>query len=540
MSEMLDDGVDETFDRLLRVATMEGARVLEAILARRKASLEAARGQDERARMQAQARLRAEAAQSRFRLGPVMNDAWWARADPETVAQRYAEAKSWDGVDPTFKPFTDRIEEEAKARFGVSPEELRAAVEQPSNAAMGVDEARAIAVSAAPQWYQVHERIASGEMPLDELDEAGKTLVSDMTQLRDTGTLDTNSAREEWGRYLGRDDLPDVQAVNDLWDSTEDQRAEVSVTAHEGGVEPAMPMTVADAKEFAKTYAPEWFVFGQEQALAEHEGDPVARAQVESQGRYAMEVLRDTGALAHPYAQKMREELESHPEVDTVDNGKPVREDARVQYGASESSRLLSAAEASEMIQDHAPQWYRDAIAVRVGPDGGLTATGRAMVKADLRADMTRLRDTGRLDSTHAKRVWFETRGDSGDATPAEVWSATANEKARQTAPALSAEDRVRLGGPDPKRHVDVVYEGPVTGRKKKDRAGAGGWDSVSRREARAEMLEAKFGADVAQAYKSSSVMSSKPGGETDSAAVHHKAGKAPKVTQSQVQRQRM
>lgn len=537
MSEMLDDGVDETFDRLLRVATMEGARVVEALMARRKTTLEAARSQDERARMQAQARLRAEAAQSRFRLGPVMTEAWWSRAEPKDVADRYAEARAWDGVDPTFRPFVDRIEEEAKSRYGVEPEELRRAAEAPAEVSLGPDEARAVAAVAAPQWYRVHERMASGEVPAGEERAAGERLVSDMSQLLHEGSLDTDSARQEWARYLGRDELAGDD-VNELWDSTQEQRAAESVTARGEGVEPSVPMTVAQAHEFATQYAPEWFTFGHEQALAEREGDTVGRAEVDSQARYAMEGLRDTGALSHPYAEAMRESLESHPEVDTTDAGKVPKDDARVAYGASPSTRLLSSAEASEMLQDHAPGWYRDAIAAQVGPTGDLSATRKAAVKANVRADMTRLRDTGSLDTVHAQRVWARSRGLEGE--PGQVWRETAHEKARQTAPVLSVEDRARLGGPDPKRHVDGVYEGPVTGKRKKDKGGDGVWDSVSRREARAEILRQQFGPDVAQAYRSSSVMTSKPGGQVDRAAVKAQPRSGPSVTHTQGHRQKM
>lgn len=513
------DGIPDTFDTLERIALMEGARVLEALMARRRALFERTAHQNERLRDQAQARLRAEAVQSRYRLEPVLQDSWWARADLETIGDRYAEAKSWEGVDPSFQPFVDRIEERAKALHNVEPDHLMDAVRARDRVPMTLDEARAVAMQEAPQWYRIQDRITSGDLRGQDIDKNATRLVEDMTKLRDTGVLDTDSAKMEWSLFmdhgpalrgeLGERETMDewraarAQAAGEFWDNTVQERAALNIPPHADGIMTARPMSVAEARAFSNEFAPEWFKFGHAQNLAAaNEGDNMAHdhqqmSRLDDQMRYAMEQYRDTGTMGHQYAAGMRAALAGHPEVDVAEPLRDIPTVDRVRFGASPHARPMTDNEALELMQNYAPEWYVKPTLAALSPDSALSPEQRAGQVDAIRADMTRLRDRGVLDTDNAKMVWavqnpdVESEGyDWGlPARPTDVWAQTAE---RRPGPAVVPTDvRERMGGmqtpPDPAEPV-VGRTAPVP-EGDKPMAETPWFDSVSRRRHEAQKM---------------------------------------------------
>lgn len=242
------DGFGEALDDIFRVAIMEGSRVAEAWLRANQETKRQAGLADKAVAEAAARRLESNALISQAKLAPVMGESWWDRATPKMAAAKYAEAKAWDGVDPRFVPYVERIEEQAKAKFDMSPEELgkldvATGVDKNGEVkAMTVDDAKAIAREKAPAWYKVHESL---DGDLTEVARAGESarLIEDMMALQKDGKLDTDSARDEWAKFARGDEIfrpkrdresvesymsSRREAVNDLWDKTAGVRASVS------------------------------------------------------------------------------------------------------------------------------------------------------------------------------------------------------------------------------------------------------------------------------------------------------------------------
>lgn len=211
MSEIAGDGVPEVMDDISRVVVIEAARVVELFMRNRQAAAEEAAREASAAGREATRRLSAEAALSRAKLAPTVDERWWERASPESAAAKWAEAKAWQGVDSSFDPYLERINKEAMERWGLPADELGKqkvpadADEKgtPKRGPMTVDEARAVASESAPAWYKVHEGLDAEDMTATARAGESLRLVEDMTQLRDTGRLETDSARDEWFRFAG-------------------------------------------------------------------------------------------------------------------------------------------------------------------------------------------------------------------------------------------------------------------------------------------------------------------------------------------------
>lgn len=286
---------------------------------------------------------------------------------------------------------------------------------------LDVDDARLLAATTAPQWYRLQELVAQ-DVPPAIRDRLESRLVEDMTRLRDTGHLDTPSAKEEWARFSGLPLSVEMQDPNESiaqfhvrrqesfdvhWAATEPAR-DLAAAPH--GTHVGKPMSVAEAEEFAEQFAPDW-LRDRHSALMEEAGkldDPerVAYEQtnMREQFRYAMEEARDTGGLSHPYVASLRGNA-AFMGVDESEGMRPVPEADRVRFGGP-AARPMTHDEAMEVMRGWAPEWYRDQVNRTMRPGTELDDSARRITADAVRADMTELRDKGVLSSDHAQRLW--------------------------------------------------------------------------------------------------------------------------------------
>lgn len=494
--DMDGDGMPDVIDSVERVVLMEGARVLEAMLRRRQMTREAAAHAAADEARAARARLAVEAQQSRHRLGPVMGDQWWAKADVEQITSMYAEAKSWEH-DPSFDAYVSRIEDRAKQLHDLDPEQLLHQVKIRDREALTLDSARALAEREAPSWYRTHDEL-KGDMPPFLRERAEQNLVADMTVLRDTGKLDTEHAKMEWAKFSGhtpalREHDPNEtlteykdaikSAAAEHWDKTTEQRAALPVGPLSPGAA-TRPMTTLETKQFAEQFAPDWVMERhlqlRSEQLYEHPAENNAHTvRMDDQLRYAMEHLRDTGTLDHPYVKSMRETLALDPDVDTALGPKPVSSEQRVRFGGAADALPITRTAAFELMHENAPDWYVKHMEPALSPETDMTPTQREGVYDTLRSDMQRLRDRGVLDTDNAMKVWASQQSAPGAeggvdvwaqdvSRPVTVWAQTATQ--REQPKPLTREQLDRFGGAaehgaaaKPVRVPTAVENGPRT-----------------------------------------------------------------------------
>lgn len=467
-----NDGLGDSLDLTVKVVGMEAMRVVEAIAhrlaeeERKQAAAAEDRARDYRTQYEARAAL------ARRELAPVMRDEWWAKAGVEDVRNKYVTALAFAQHDQRFAPYRERMEERAKALHDLEPDAILRGPVTKEPKVMGpleVDDARLLAATQAPGWYRLQDQVTTDLAPaLRERTEA--RLVQDMTQLRDTGTLDTDSARMEWGRFTGHpmataaqdenESLADFEtrrreALAKHWVATEADRESVSAPH---GERVGKPMSVAEAEEFMDSYAPDWLVDRHRAVMAEAAGqeDP-ERAQWEQtshreQLRYAMETARDTGGLGHPYAQALRSQA-AMLGMDEEEGMHHVPPHERVRYGGP-AARPMSEAEAVEVMDGWAPSWYQDQVR-RTLREGTMLGDAARRIELDaVRADMTELRDRGVLSSDHAQRLWAvsqpgydpEDMGTwKGVERRAQLWAETAG--TREGPRLMDPNNRQRFGG---------------------------------------------------------------------------------------------
>lgn len=232
MVDVDGDGIPDVLEGALRTGMAEAMRVADMSLAARRERMREAMMDARDAARADESRLSTLASVSREKLRPVMGDQWWSRSTPERAAEMYGEARAWDGIHPqeaTFQAYAAEIERRAAERHGMSPADLyqaaygtgdtkvaqvdaagvaapEAGAESPggSGERLSLDDAHQVAAAAAPDWYRVVEKIDAETDPgvKTELQERLRT---DMTVLVDTGQLETDSAKEEWKDYSGRD-----------------------------------------------------------------------------------------------------------------------------------------------------------------------------------------------------------------------------------------------------------------------------------------------------------------------------------------------
>ena len=121
---MESDGIEEGMEGMSRVAVTAAARMAAELA--REFQRRAQDRRDEALREAAQDLSRQQAMweQTRAQLSPVMEDRWWDQATPESIAQAYQQARTFDGRDEA-RPFAERIQTQVRERYGVEVDELR-------------------------------------------------------------------------------------------------------------------------------------------------------------------------------------------------------------------------------------------------------------------------------------------------------------------------------------------------------------------------------------------------------------------------------
>lgn len=526
------DGIPDVFDMSARVVVMEVARVVDAMVSRRRNEFQAAAARDSRVREDAQRRLGAARETSRASLAPVMREDWWESASVETVGRKYLEARGWAETDPAFRPVVDTIERRAMEYHRLPPERIAEAAVIADREPLTFETARQVATVAAPAWYRADERIVSGEVPASRLVEARESFVKDMTALRDYGPagFDTEGARREWALHRGTPALVDGAKMNEspaaarerlgavadqVWLDTKKEREAAMVPRNVDLSAAPKPMSPTEAYEFADRFAPDW--------LRDAHTRPVDRerpgANKEADRRFdeAMEVLRDTGTLSHPYAEELRFAARDHYGLDSSTGPAPVPDDVRVRFGGVPGVPPISEAAALEMVEKHAPVWYQEPVLAALGEGSGLSAVDRAALLDTTRADMQVLRDTGTLDTPNVRELWASTQdvvaGHSVDA----VWVSSAARRA--DGEPLTERDQQRFRFPDREAQEATVSAGKGARfdpdapestdterlprvQREASRKASERWDTPARRAETAARIEREFGRDAAVAFR--------------------------------------
>lgn len=528
------DGIPDAFDMTSRVVLMEVTRVLDAAMARRRNEFQAAASREERGRDEAQRRLSAARETSRASLAPVMREDWWESASVEAVGRKYLEARGWAESDPAFRPVADTIERRAMEYHRLPPERIAEAAVIADREPLTFETARQVATVAAPAWYRADERIVSGEVPGARLGEARESFVKDMTALRDYGPagLDTEGARREWALYQRTPALVDGPKMNEspeeararlgavadhVWAETKKEREDATVPRNPDLSVAPRPMDSAEVYDFSRAYAPGWLTDAHARPL-DHE-KPGLNKEADRRFGEAMEVLRDTGTLSHPYAEELRFTARDHYGLDSSVGPAEVPESERLRFGGVESAPPITEAAALMMVREHAPIWYQEPVLATLAPDSPLGDVDRAALLDTTRADMQHLRDRGTLDTPNARELWASTQdvvaGHSVDA----VWESSRSRRAEPEP--LTREQRERYTHPE---RASLLAEGPKEAwgdpestdtarlprveRKAAQKASRpeAQWDSPERRQATEARISKEFGRDAAIAFRTADV----------------------------------
>lgn len=118
------DGVDETFDGMLRFGLTGAGQMAEVYARHREQQARDARAASEQEARELGARLYAERAAARAQLAPVQRSEWWDQAQPDQVAQAWQTARAWEQHDPDAARAVDRIRHEVQDRHGIDVDEL--------------------------------------------------------------------------------------------------------------------------------------------------------------------------------------------------------------------------------------------------------------------------------------------------------------------------------------------------------------------------------------------------------------------------------
>lgn len=401
------------------------------------------------------------------------------------------EHRTWKNrkVDP--KADFTRLTDEQRASFGWRPGGPKIV------GPLDVDDARLMAATTAPGWYRVQELVAVDVAPAIR-ERLESRLVEDMTRLRDTGKLDTPSAKEEWARFSGHpmsaaeqdpnESLAEFRARREEtfrvhWAATELDRENVQAPH---GEHTGKPMSVSEAEEFAQRFAPDW-LRERHSVLMEEAGkqeDPERGAweqtNLREQFRYAMEEARDTGALSHPYVASLRGNA-AFMGIDESEGMRSVPEADRVRFGGP-AARPMSHDEALEVMAGWAPDWYRDQVNRTLRENNMLSESAKRIELDAVRTDMTALRDRGVLNTDHAKRLWATSQPGFDPTDPdsrkavdrrEQLWVETMG--SRPGPSPMDPNNRERLGGrrepvtapipvvdaPRPQERAQTAKEGP-------------------------------------------------------------------------------
>lgn len=123
---MESDGVEESFEGLVRVAVTAGARFGENMARLREQMARDAEARSLQQSRELQTRLAAERQAAVSELRNVQRGDWWDNAKPEDIGRTYATAKVWEGQEPEAASARERMESELRTRYGVDVNNLDA------------------------------------------------------------------------------------------------------------------------------------------------------------------------------------------------------------------------------------------------------------------------------------------------------------------------------------------------------------------------------------------------------------------------------
>lgn len=123
---MESDGVEESFEGLVRVAVTAGARFGENMARLREQMARDAEARSLQQSRELQTRLSAERQAAVSELRNVQRGDWWDNAKPEDIGRTYATAKAWEGQEPEAASARERMESELRTRYGVDVNNLDA------------------------------------------------------------------------------------------------------------------------------------------------------------------------------------------------------------------------------------------------------------------------------------------------------------------------------------------------------------------------------------------------------------------------------
>lgn len=121
---MESDGVEESFEGLVRVAVTAGARFGENLARLREQMAREAEARSLQESRELQARFEAERKAAVSGLRNVQRGEWWDQAKPEDIGRAYATAKAWEGHDQEAASARDRMDSELRTRYGVDVNNL--------------------------------------------------------------------------------------------------------------------------------------------------------------------------------------------------------------------------------------------------------------------------------------------------------------------------------------------------------------------------------------------------------------------------------
>lgn len=123
---MESDGVEESFEGLVRVAVTAGARFGENMARMREQMARETEARSLQESRELQARTTAERKAAVSELGNIQRGEWWDKARPEDIGRTYATAKAWEGQEPEAASARLRMESELRTRYGVEVENIDA------------------------------------------------------------------------------------------------------------------------------------------------------------------------------------------------------------------------------------------------------------------------------------------------------------------------------------------------------------------------------------------------------------------------------
>jgi len=112
------DGLDEAAEQVLRTALTAAAQLAERLAQARTQSQRDAAARSEREARDLAGRVQAERRAADAQLAPTRDPRWIATAQPEEIADAYATARQWAGVDPAAARDAQRILDQVRVRFG--------------------------------------------------------------------------------------------------------------------------------------------------------------------------------------------------------------------------------------------------------------------------------------------------------------------------------------------------------------------------------------------------------------------------------------